>query len=150
MPKVVKTYNHKHNAWNLMIVHVLVCVVHGMALRHKMEKVWKTHKHWLNMINMISQDKVQALELTWVQFNTKMSLGHFVKHLTCNEVHIWWKMHEHNEVCLNTCSNCHMGPTQIHKHQMGLSPIKKFWKFFHKYEEPQPTFWKSPLFKTLS
>ena len=41
-------------------------------------------------------------------------------------------MHEHDEKCLNTSSNCHKGPTQMHKHQMGLSPIKKIEKNFTK------------------
>ena len=40
-----------------------------------------------------------------------------------------WKMHEHDEICLNTCLICHMGPTQIQTHQMGLSPIKILKKF---------------------
>ena len=89
-----------------------------------------------NMISMISQDKIQALELTWVQFNTKMSLGHFVKHLTCNKVYKWWKMYEYNE-------NCHKGPTQRHKQQIGLSPNKDFEKFSQKLRT-LTYFWKIP------
>ena len=58
-------------------------------------------------------------------------------------------MHEHDEKCLNTSSNCHKGPTQMHKHQMGLNPIKELKKFSQKIET-QPNFQKSPFFKTLS
>ena len=58
-------------------------------------------------------------------------------------------MHEHDEKCLNTSSNCHKGPTQMHKHHMGLNPIKELKKFSQKLET-QPNFRKSPIFKTLS
>ena len=58
-------------------------------------------------------------------------------------------MHEHDEKCLNTSSNCHKGPTQMHKHQMGLSPIKKIEKNFTKSKNPTQ-FSKILNFKTLS
>ena len=58
-------------------------------------------------------------------------------------------MHEHDEICLNTSSNCHKVPTQMHKHQMGLSQIKELKKISQKLET-QPNFRKSPIFKTLS
>ena len=58
-------------------------------------------------------------------------------------------MHEHEEICLNTSSNYHKGPTQMHKHQIGLSPIKELKKISQKLET-QPNFRKSPIFKTLS
>ena len=58
-------------------------------------------------------------------------------------------MHEHDEICLNTSSNCHKGPTQMHKHQMGLSQIKEL-KIISQKLETQPNFQKSPIFKTLS
>ena len=58
-------------------------------------------------------------------------------------------MHEHDEICLNISSNCRKGPTQMHKHQMGLSPIKELKNFSQKLET-QPNFLKSPIFKTLS
>ena len=38
-------------------------------------------------------------------------------------------MHEHDETYLNTSLNYHKEPTQMHKHQMGLSPIKELKKF---------------------
>ena len=81
-----------------------------------------------NKLNKVKQVYTQKLEFTWIQFNTKMSLGHSVKHLTCNKVHKWWKMHEHSEKCLNTCSNYHMGPTQKQSQQnftktKNLNPI---------------------------
>ena len=40
------------------------------------------------------------------------------------------------KICLNTCLNCHKGPTQMHKHQMGLSPTKKLKKFSQKTRTP--------------
>ena len=58
-------------------------------------------------------------------------------------------MHEHDETFLKTSSNYHKGPTQMHKHQMGLSPIKELKKFSQNLET-QPNFWKFPIFKTLS
>ena len=58
-------------------------------------------------------------------------------------------MHEHDEKCLNTSSNYHKGPTQMHKHQMGLNPIKELIFFLQKLET-QRNFRKSPIFKTLS
>ena len=58
-------------------------------------------------------------------------------------------MPEHDEKCLNTSSNCHKGPTQMHKHQMGLNPIKEL-NFFMQKLETQRNFRKSPIFKTLS
>ena len=58
-------------------------------------------------------------------------------------------MHEHDDTCLKTSSNYHKGPTQMHKHQMGLSPIKEL-KKISKNLETQPNFRKSPIFKTLS
>ena len=58
-------------------------------------------------------------------------------------------MPEHDEKCLNTSSNYHKGPTQMHKHQMGLNPIKELIFFLQKLET-QRNFWKSPIFKTLS
>ena len=73
-----------------------------------------------------------------------MSLGHSVKHQTCNKVHRWWKMHEYSEKCLNTCSNCHMEPTQEQSPQMGLSPIKDFEKISQKLRTPTQ-FQKSPI-----
>ena len=57
-------------------------------------------------------------------------------------------MHEHDEKCLNTSSNCHKGPTQMHKHQMGLNPNKELKKNSQK-QETQPNFRKYPIFKTL-
>ena len=133
--------------WCMCVQHVM----HGMAWhwgtkRKKCEKHTNTDQ---NMINMISQDKIQALELTWVQFNTKMSLGHFVKHLTSNKVPKWCKLHEHNEIFLNTCSNCHKGPTQEQSQQMGLSPIKDFEIFLQKLRTPTH-FRKIPNFWTLT
>ena len=59
------------------------------------------------------------------------------------------KMHEHDEKYLNTSSNFHKGPTQMHKHQMGLNPIKELKKISQK-RETQPNFRKSQIFKTLS
>ena len=102
-----------------------------------------------NMINMINQDKNQALELSWVQFNTRMSLGHSVKHLACNSEFQLWTVHEHGEICLNTSLECLKGPTQIHKHQMGLSPIKDFEKFSQKLRT-STHFRKIPNFWTLN
>ena len=58
-------------------------------------------------------------------------------------------MPEHDEKCLNTSSNYHKGPTQMHKHQMGLNPIKELIFFLQKLET-QRNFRKSPIFKTLS
>ena len=45
-------------------------------------------------------------------------------------------MHEHNEICLNTCSNYHKGPTQEQSQQMELSPIKDFEKISQKLRTP--------------
>ena len=58
-------------------------------------------------------------------------------------------MYEHDETCFKTSSNWHKGPTQMHKHQMGLSQIKELKKFSQNLET-QPNFRKSPIFKTLS
>ena len=46
------------------------------------------------------------------------------------------KMHEHDEKCLNTSSNYHKEPTQMHKHQMGLSPIKKLKNISQRNRNP--------------
>ena len=54
-------------------------------------------------------------------------------------------MHEHGEICLNTCLNCHKVPTQIQTQQMGLSPIKILEGNFHKFKNPNP-FSKNPQF----
>ena len=105
-----------------------VCATWAKCVKHKYKDQ--------NMVSMISQEKILLLELTWVQFSTRMSVGHFDKHLSCNRVHRWWKMHEHNEICLNTCSNCHKGSTQIHKQQMGLSPIKNLERVSQKLRTP--------------
>ena len=106
-----------------------------------------------NMINMINQDKNQALKLIWVQFNTRMSLRHFFKHLACNSEFQLWTMHEHGIICLNTSLECLKGPTQIHKHQMGFNPIKDFEEFSQKLRTPTqflkiPNFWTLTLIST--
>ena len=54
-------------------------------------------------------------------------------------------MHEQIEKCLNTNLKCLKGPTQMHKHQIGLSPIKDFEKNLHKHKNPNP-FSKNPNF----
>ena len=102
-----------------------------------------------NMVHKIKQDQNQRLELSWVQNNIEMSFRQSVKHMTCNNAKNLWKMHEHMEKCLNTCSNCHKGPTQMHKYRMGLSLIKELKKISQTLES-QPNFWKSPILKTLS
>ena len=58
-------------------------------------------------------------------------------------------MHEHDEICLNTCLECLMGPTQIQTQQMGLSPIKDLKKISQNHE-PQPIFEKPPILETLT
>ena len=58
-------------------------------------------------------------------------------------------MHEHKWKCLNTCLECHTVPTQIHKDQMGLSPMKILKKISRNHE-PQPIFEKSPSLETLT
>ena len=84
------------------------------------------------MLPKFNQGYAQGMELSWVQFNTRMSYEHSVKHIACNSEQHKWTMHKHDEICLNTCLDCHKGPTQMHKDQMGLSPIKNFEKFFTK------------------
>ena len=54
-------------------------------------------------------------------------------------------MHEQGEICLNTSLECLKGPTQIHKHQIGLSPIKDYEKNFTKTKNPNPIF-ENPQF----
>ena len=98
---------------------------------------------------MFNQGYTQTLELILVQFNTKMSLAHFDKHLACNNALHEWTMHEQIEKCLNISVKCHKGPTQIHTDQMGLSPIKTLKKFC--LENMNPTIvQKIPNFKNLS
>ena len=75
-----------------------------------------------------------------------MSLGHFVKHLTCYNAQLLWKMHEQIEKCLNTNLKCLKGPTQMHQQQMGLSPIKIL-ENFSKNWVTQPFFEKIPNFE---
>ena len=45
-------------------------------------------------------------------------------------------MHEHDEYGLNTCSKCHVGPTQSSINKMGLSPINKIEKICKKISFP--------------
>ena len=58
-------------------------------------------------------------------------------------------MHEHKWKCLNTCLECHMGPTQIYKDQMRLNLIKILKKNSQNHE-PQPIFEKSPILENLT
>ena len=74
---------------------------------------------------------------------------HSVKHIACNSEQHTWTMHEHDEIPLNICLECHTGPTQIHTDQMGLSPITILKKHSQKHE-PQPIFEKSPILETLT
>ena len=98
-----------------------------------------------NMLTMFNQGYTQH----FFQFNTRMSYEHFVKHIACNSAQHTLTMHEHDEICCNTCLECHMRPTQIHKDQMRLSPIKILKKFSQNHE-PQTIFKKSPISETLS
>ena len=75
-----------------------------------------------------------------------MSLGHFVKHLTCYNAQLLWRMREQIEKCLNTNLKCLKGPTQMHQQQMGLSPIKIL-ENFSKNWVTQPFFEKIPNFE---
>ena len=58
-------------------------------------------------------------------------------------------MHEHDEIYLNTCLECHTGPTQIHTNQMGLNLIKDL-KIFSQNHEPQHIFEKTQILETLT
>ena len=48
-----------------------------------------------NMINKFNHGNPQSLVLIGVQNNTKMSFGHFIKHLMCTYKTNMWAMHEH-------------------------------------------------------
>ena len=127
----------------------IVCAWGGIEAQKKNFKCVKHIPIDKNKSSMFNQKEIQAKGLAWVQFNTRMSLGHSVKHLACNRVQYQWTMHEHKWKSLNTRLECHIGPTQIQAQQMGLSLIKIL-KKFHKNKNPNPIFWKSPIFKTLS
>ena len=74
---------------------------------------------------------------------------HSVKHIACNSEQHTWTMHEHDEIPLNTCLECHTEPTQIHKDQIGISPIKIL-EIFSQNHEPLPIFKKSLILETLT
>ena len=132
--------------WLCMCVYVMcMCVQHVtqelclVCAWHWGTKKLKCVKHtpiYQNMSSMFNQKETLVLELIWVQFNTRMSLGHSVKHLTCNSEQHLWIMHEQDEICVNTWLECLMGPTQIRTQQMGLNPIKILKKNFTKIRTP--------------
>ena len=61
----------------------LVCTWQGIKAQKKSMCVKHTPIDQ-NMSSMFNQKETQELELIRVQFNTRMSLGHSVKHLACN------------------------------------------------------------------
>ena len=56
---------------------------HG-NVREKMGTMCKHTPIDQNKYSMFNQKETQVLELIRIQYNTKMSLGHSVKHLACN------------------------------------------------------------------
>ena len=92
-----------------------------------MGKVCKTHKHW---------PKHGKHDQSWVQFNAKMSLRHYVKHLTCNRVHNLWKMHEYNEKLPRYMLNLPYGANIRTIIANGAQPNQNFGKFFTNLRTP--------------
>ena len=114
-----------------------------------MGNMCKTHTLWSKHVKHV-QSRINPSTGTHLSpIQQKMSLEHFVKYIACNSELHQWKMHEHKWKYLNTCLECHMGPTQIHTDQMGLSPIKILEKISQRHEH-QPIFEKSPILETLT
>ena len=132
----------KHDMW----ASVCIKCAYGMHM-------WCMCKAWLstfgskcvkhipndqNMINKSNHDNPQSLEHIGVKSNTKMSFGHFIKHLMCTYTTNMWAMHEHEWILPKYMLNCHNWPTQTQTDQMGQSPIKKLKKFSQNIYFPNP------------
>ena len=121
---------------------------HGMAW-HKMGTVCKTHTLWPKHGKHVQSRVTPSTGTHLSPIHHKMSLERFVKHLACSRAQHKWTMHEHKWKSLNTLLECHTGPTQIHKDQIGLSPIKIL-EIFSQNHEPLPIFEKSLILETLT
>ena len=65
-----------------------------------------------------------------------MSLGHSVKHLTCNNAQQWWKMHEHSEKYALIHAKTTTQVQHKNKHSRLITSQSKNGKNFHKIRTP--------------
>ena len=132
----------KHDKWASVCIKC-ACGVHTWC----MCKAWlstfglKCVKHTpndQNMINKFNHGNPKSLVLIGVQNNTKMSFGHFIKHLMCTYKTNMWEMNEHEWILPKYMLKCRNWPTQIETDQMGQSPIKKLKIFSQNLKFPNP------------
>ena len=142
-----------------------LCMCWCMRMQHEMHEVclegpnvcmaWHWGTKWTicvkdtsndqNMTSMFNQKETQVLELIRIQYNTKMSLGHSVKHLMCNRVHNLWKMHEHSEKLPQYMLKLPHGANTDTQTSNGTQPNQRFWKIFTETKNPNPIF-ENPQF----
>ena len=122
--QLISIYHHNHN-------------VHSQTKSLNIEYI-KT--------NQIKQSK-HEFSLFWVNMCMRLYKHALISLRACTR--IFTQKHKSKIFTSSnrfTCSNCHKGPTQIHKQQMGLSPIKNLERFSQKLRTPTH-FRKIPTFE---
>ena len=127
----------------------LVCAWHGMALRHNLGKVCRTHNHWPKHVKH-GQSRVNPSKRTHLSpIQHKNVTRTFYQTLNMQQItaHIknawtWWNLPQYMFKMphgANTDTNI----------ANGTQPNQNFEKICTKIRTPT-LFWKSPNFKTLS
>ena len=114
-----------------------VCL-EGLSVCNK-SKVCETHNLISKqVITNSNQWKIQKLEFTGIQFSTKMSLRHSIKHLVCNREHQLWAMHEHDEIVPKYKNKQPQRPNTRTNQKKRNSTQSNLERNLHRNENPNP------------